>query len=589
MTNPASTDGLHHGSPLPDASPEAAVPPPPAPSSNFTRGMRETIESIAVAFALAFLFKTFEAEAFVIPTGSMAPTLMGRHKDVTCSECGYHYTASGSEEAEHDGTLPADPGYQVVRCTCPICRAPMSVDPQDECNFGRDAKPSYSGDRIWVSKVAYHQPFGLLPPKRWDVIVFRFPEEAETYYIKRLIGLPNETVRIFHGDVYTRPTGSDEQYAIVRKPPDKVRAMAQIVHDNDYVSQTMVEHGWPARWQVWSREPVAGDWQPDADGRTYHTDGTNADEAWMRYQHVIPSSAYWRLWRDNSDAPSCPPQLITDFYAYNTNVQRRDMPPASFSGEDYRESPTMLGLNWVGDLILDCELDVQARTGEVSLDLVAAGRHFRATFNVSSGTVKLTIPGQDDWHRTAETSVRGAGTHRVMFANVDRQLLLWVDDKLVAFDEPTTYDVAGDDAPSSEGAIGAISLRSASPRAGSRSPPATCAVLRDIYYIATRSGNPGEYAVSRYFIDWKPGSAVMGMNGEDVAEFFSSPERWQNSDGTSAFDERQDVSFPLEADQFFVMGDNSPASWDAGCGRVSTSCSAICWSARRCSSTGRTR
>ena len=39
--------------------------------------VRETIESIVVALVLAFLFRTFEAEAFVIPTGSMAPTLMG--------------------------------------------------------------------------------------------------------------------------------------------------------------------------------------------------------------------------------------------------------------------------------------------------------------------------------------------------------------------------------------------------------------------------------------------------------------------------------------------------------------------------------
>ncbi|MGC3966264.1 MAG: hypothetical protein QM775_02485 [Pirellulales bacterium] len=39
--------------------------------------LRETFDSIAIAFILAFLFRTFEAEAFVIPTGSMALTLMG--------------------------------------------------------------------------------------------------------------------------------------------------------------------------------------------------------------------------------------------------------------------------------------------------------------------------------------------------------------------------------------------------------------------------------------------------------------------------------------------------------------------------------
>ena len=52
------------------------------PSHHAKDSFRETIESIAIAFVRAFLFRTFEAEAFVIPTGSMAPTLQGRHKDV---------------------------------------------------------------------------------------------------------------------------------------------------------------------------------------------------------------------------------------------------------------------------------------------------------------------------------------------------------------------------------------------------------------------------------------------------------------------------------------------------------------------------
>ena len=40
-------------------------------------GVRETIESVVIAVLLAFMFKTYEAEAFVIPTGSMAPSLQG--------------------------------------------------------------------------------------------------------------------------------------------------------------------------------------------------------------------------------------------------------------------------------------------------------------------------------------------------------------------------------------------------------------------------------------------------------------------------------------------------------------------------------
>ncbi len=41
--------------------------------------VKETVESILVAFILAFVFRAFVVEAFVIPTGSMAPTLYGAH------------------------------------------------------------------------------------------------------------------------------------------------------------------------------------------------------------------------------------------------------------------------------------------------------------------------------------------------------------------------------------------------------------------------------------------------------------------------------------------------------------------------------
>ncbi len=69
-----------------------------APAAPRKDGIRETVESVVIAFVLAFLFRTFEAEAFVIPTGSMAPTLLGANKDVVCPECGVEYTVGASEE-----------------------------------------------------------------------------------------------------------------------------------------------------------------------------------------------------------------------------------------------------------------------------------------------------------------------------------------------------------------------------------------------------------------------------------------------------------------------------------------------------------
>lgn len=529
MSNPTPTE-----MPAPEAGSRVATPVNP---SNLSRGMRETIEAVAIAFALAFLFKTFEAEAFVIPTGSMAPTLMGRHKDVVCPQCGFRYSASASEEADRNGRLKPGTNSQVVSCTCPNCRFPMSVDPFDPA--GR-SNPSYSGDRIWVSKV----PYQIMEPKRWDVIVFRYPEEAETYYIKRLVGLPNEVVKIYHGDIYTQSPG-DEDFIIQRKPPEKLLAMMQTVHDNDYVSPQMLASDWPLRWQPWSQQDAEGDWTPSEDARVYSTTGQQDGETWMRYQHIVPPEANWHLGEWNTvREPQA--QLISDFYAFNARVLRShpQLPPG------------VAGLHWVGDLILECELDVQSPSGQVLLDLVKGGRHFRATIDVATGQAVLSIDGLDGWQPTGQTALRGAGKHAVRFANVDRQLLLWVDNDVVAFDVPTTYDELGNDRPQSNssdrGDLAPVGI-------GSRGAAVTAShlrVLRDIYYIAEKG------AYTEVVNDYEGGdSYAPWRTSERVVELLSTPSKWQA--GSDFFDRRQAATFPLADDQFFVLGDNSPASSDA--------------------------
>jgi len=58
---------------------------------------------------------------------------------------------------------------------------------------GASMEPTfYSGDYILTSKVTYK----LRPPKRGDVIVFKYPNNPKQYYIKRIIGLPGEIIAI---------------------------------------------------------------------------------------------------------------------------------------------------------------------------------------------------------------------------------------------------------------------------------------------------------------------------------------------------------------------------------------------------------
>ena len=82
------------------------------------------------------------------------------------------------------------------------------------------------------------------------MIVFKFPGNAVQNYIKRLIGLPNETIRdrrrqhLRHG-----LNGRRRASRIARKPPHKLNALLQLVDDTNYIPQELIDVGWPSRWQ----------------------------------------------------------------------------------------------------------------------------------------------------------------------------------------------------------------------------------------------------------------------------------------------------------------------------------------------------
>ncbi|MEO1619605.1 MAG: signal peptidase I [Cyanobacteria bacterium J06632_3] len=76
-------------------------------------------------------------------------------------------------------------------------------------------------DRLVIEKISYH----FNPPKRGDIIVFRAPQEAldaahsttNDAYIKRVIGLPGETIEIKDGKVFVDGDALQEEY--IQAPP----------------------------------------------------------------------------------------------------------------------------------------------------------------------------------------------------------------------------------------------------------------------------------------------------------------------------------------------------------------------------------
>ncbi|MFQ5687857.1 MAG: S26 family signal peptidase [Candidatus Scalindua sp.] len=248
--------------------------------------IRENLESIIIAVALAFVLRMFVVEAFKIPTGSMAPTLLGQHKSVKCPNCGWRF------KCNH--------GINYVKCSNCFYKIRIS----DYRKRG--------GNRILVNKFIYD--FGK--PKRWDVTVFKYPfnevtcmscgfsssqsmlcekctnaVKRENYfkakinsikgsfgvgqyhkvvcescdkvdailcnscgstnvhvvrknYIKRLIGLPDEKLQILNGDIYINDK-------IERKPEKVQEALWVQVFDSNYPAKQEIVKNWKVEDEFW--------------------------------------------------------------------------------------------------------------------------------------------------------------------------------------------------------------------------------------------------------------------------------------------------------------------------------------------------
>jgi signal peptidase I len=623
--------------------------------------VRETVESIAVAFILAFLFRTFVAEAFVIPTGSMATTLMGRHKDIECPNCQYRFQAGASQETDRT-TGDVISGVHVERAVCPNCGLP--IDTRDPAAY-----PSYKGDRIIVSKLSSHEP------KRWDVTVFRYPEEAGTNYIKRLVGLPGEAIKIQNGDLHARPMDDPGQaFRILRKPPDVVRAMLRDVYDNDHTPRWMTEAGWPPRWQpcpmnivaltksdwaagqedakTWSWPPAAapraGQWTTD-DYRSFVTDGSSGGDVWVRYQHFRPGEDTW--FRSGEDARHdsliyrAPADVVRALYLRAESPQERErireaileskpsdaLRPVRYAISElsgYNESSVRGPVQhdqsaWASDLAVECEVSPQEWRGEVVLELIEGGEakcgrvryrnqvydvvgqspdgsqlelvasddgtpiqanasacewverydperspfpplaihRFQCRLDLSDRSIRLTVEGgnlafEDGKGQPqavadgpmAKDAIPAGKPFRVLFANVDSQLLVWINDDLVAFERSTAYS---------------LPLRQ----------PERLELPHERFSPDDRPATPDD-AKPRKFLtqttaDYSPvGIASQGASVRvshlrvlrDVY-YHPNPERGNEARG----DVYPLAKDPQDAgrDQFFTLGDNSPQSLDA--------------------------
>ena len=515
-------------------------------------GTRETIESVIVAVVLALMFRAYEAEAFIIPTGSMAPTLQGQHMDVVCDQCQYQYRTQA-----RDGSNSAPENRMTVATTyCPICRYNMRMSQNNP-----DHRSNH-GDRILVNKFVYD----FADPERFDVIVFKNPNNGKQNYIKRLVGLPGDKLYIENGDVYNLASADEPQgdREIIRKPPEKVKVMLQLVDDTDHLAKKLQQAGWPRRWDC--REDSNDTWTAVSSGdkSIYQIQPTD-DFDWLRYRHLIPR-VNWGVdaegmqnlkpeWESISQGGNVPKriqlskgELIRDYYEYNEVTFVR--------GIQKLHQPS-IAAHWVGDLAVECDIEIESTSGVVSLDLVEGGSHFTCDIDVETG--KATLSCKNDATvvfdglssgtlPTGDTSIRGRGSYNLLYAHVDDQLCLWVNNKLTTFDSSTyvrgsdvipTYS-PDDPADAEPAGIGCKGIKGKITR---------LKILRDLYYTSATAGD-------RNMVEDKPGFRISNYEPTDWAK----PEFQKRFLSMRTANNRV---YELEDGQYFPMGDNSPSSLDA--------------------------
>jgi signal peptidase I len=340
---------------------------------------RRILRPAILAVCLALFFRAFLIDIYQVPTGSMAPALLGHHRACICPRCGFpvqvclHERDDGADEARERWYRDA---------FCPNCGATA---------LGLNQSPFVAGERLLVDRSAY----AVRAPRRWEIVVFHL---FGLDFIKRVLGVPGETVEIRGGDLYV-------DGALCRKTLAEFKAMRILVFDNDYQPQPMT---WAPRWE-------SAPYRPDfsvLDGTALHLDAMQGPDSWQlaAYRHFCLDSHKWLP--------------ISDEYCYNGAQPCRTVP--------------------VHDVMLECDVDIQAGQGILVFGITDGKDHMVAKIPVldarspvSSPTASLhsvssfSLPALEKMEpaivEQAGVSLRPGKRYHVEWAFVDRRVMLVID------------------------------------------------------------------------------------------------------------------------------------------------------------------
>ena len=335
-------------------------------------GVIKTIQSLVVAFVLAMVFRGFVVEGFVIPTGSMAPTLLGQHLLKHSDQTGEYFPVGFAPRLNINPQRFVDP---LLGRTMPLPLAEAKkIVPR-------------SGDRVLVLKTLY--PF--FEPERFDVVVFKNPTDTQgisANYIKRLIGLPNETLWIADGEIFVKK--GDAPFLIQRKPEHIQTSLWRPVSNSDAIPTDKLAMMRPWRGLSWTGAPKQ-DWSMD--GRRLKCDAETATLTWDH--HNIP---------------------IDDWLSYNMQMPTNKQEPMS-------------------DLRVGATIIPKSDGIKVAFVLDAVGHEFVWGLEGTKGFMSKHIVGDPSSLSRVEFDIdllRGGEPTRVEFWHVDQMLAMYINNQRVA-------------------------------------------------------------------------------------------------------------------------------------------------------------
>ncbi len=239
------------------------------------------LRRVVLLGALAVILRTWCVEGLFVPcrivSGSMATTLLGWHRNVVCKNCGLQFPCAADLQ-------PAKP-----RAVCPNC---------DYADNNLEASPTLSGDGVLISKSLYR----FRPPRRWEIAAFRRREDSGKILVKRIVGLPGESVRIRQGDLYVNGN-------IQRKNLAQQRALAVAVYDASF--RPTIDPAESSRWRGVGQKSQWG----AAGGLFAHPAAAPGEPIdWLIYRHLRRTAGQEGRFEETP---------ITDRCGYNQTRPRR--------------------------------------------------------------------------------------------------------------------------------------------------------------------------------------------------------------------------------------------------------------------------